>query len=450
MGIFGQRMRIEASQLNQKKRDNKKPKAKEKNIRFHDPKSALKMISDGIKQLEEELSRQETVSEKDLKTLSQKIREQFNILFQTEVQTLRENLNNLVGSVLNDINQPELTRALLHNEAFEPADVIKVDDRVFFLSNVIQTKIGETYRNHIILYTPDKQNNIIPRLVYISKSAGGPRSTPKFIPGSGYSKGKEIDYKQETKLNPEILSAVEKIIEDTDNYQKDDDGKTLISFSEPALDKLKKRDKKKILTYDGEVKESTLSSIFKVAQLKEKNLEKMVISQNNEPNYNEENAKEEWNLFVKSLQDLKIPNADAPDFSKPSKKYTMRHFVLGECSVQVFEKNGIEWHLAYDQDGRVWIERIRDASSKVNSYGTDDKVIDGGILTMKPLEYRNQIPKYLADKEPPLDSDRLTDKEKDPQNPLSYVDISESILSKISIIADFKVKNPDYSKKFTM
>jgi len=48
------------------------------------------------------------------------------------------------------------------------------------------------------------------------------------------------------------------------------------------------------------------------------------------------------------------------------------------------------WTMAEDGTGRVWIQSIRFADAKPNSYGVYNEVIDSGILTSKPLEYSDQ------------------------------------------------------------
>lgn len=57
----------------------------------------------------------------------------------------------------------------------------------------------------------------------------------------------------------------------------------------------------------------------------------------------------------------------------------------------------IEWVMAYDREGRVWIERIAFLDREVNSYGVMPEVIDSGCLTSKPYDYSEQTSKKDGD-----------------------------------------------------
>ena len=50
----------------------------------------------------------------------------------------------------------------------------------------------------------------------------------------------------------------------------------------------------------------------------------------------------------------------------------------------------IHWYMNNDNSGRIWIEKIVFADAAANSYGTPSQVIDSGLLTNKPLEYKVQ------------------------------------------------------------
>jgi hypothetical protein len=84
-------------------------------------------------------------------------------------------------------------------------------------------------------------------------------------------------------------------------------------------------------------------------------------------------------------------NTVMPDFKKPTHTEIMQHPQLGPVTVEVFHNNGLDWHMASDKQGRVWIDRIRFSGSDVTPYGTDAMMAYSGILTTKPLEYKRQV-----------------------------------------------------------
>lgn len=84
-----------------------------------------------------------------------------------------------------------------------------------------------------------------------------------------------------------------------------------------------------------------------------------------------------------------------PDFSQPPNVMeTTRHPILGNIIRETFEKsvNGVvyEWQMARDQNGRVWIDRIRFAKAEPTAYGTDRQMVYSGLLTSKPVDYKHQ------------------------------------------------------------
>ncbi|MDN5275965.1 MAG: hypothetical protein JWN33_614 [Candidatus Saccharibacteria bacterium] len=92
------------------------------------------------------------------------------------------------------------------------------------------------------------------------------------------------------------------------------------------------------------------------------------------------------------LADMLLPSGFEPDFQEgPDRRYAIKHTLLGKSGVDVYpvtyRGKSIEWHVAHDQDGRVWLERLKFSTSDVTSYGTDADVILAGALNAKPLDY---------------------------------------------------------------
>jgi len=83
-----------------------------------------------------------------------------------------------------------------------------------------------------------------------------------------------------------------------------------------------------------------------------------------------------------------------PDFRHPIEVTRANHPVLGSYTIESYVKNTngrlVEWHIARDQAGRVWIDRIRNADSPPTPYGTDRNLLYSGVLTSKPLDYKQQ------------------------------------------------------------
>jgi hypothetical protein len=98
--------------------------------------------------------------------------------------------------------------------------------------------------------------------------------------------------------------------------------------------------------------------------------------------------------YVKDLNKL-LRKADVvPDFSTPIRTETDEHPTLGNINKEVYAKTiggrTYEWCMASDSKGRVWIDRIRLGDTTPNAYGTDSEMVFSGILTSKPIDYRNQ------------------------------------------------------------
>jgi hypothetical protein len=84
-----------------------------------------------------------------------------------------------------------------------------------------------------------------------------------------------------------------------------------------------------------------------------------------------------------------------PDFSEPVSTSYDKHPVLGDVAHEIYDVvvdgRPVEWHMAYDQEGRVWIDRIRYGDTLPTPYGTDKDVIYSGLLTSKPIDYDEQV-----------------------------------------------------------
>ena len=85
-----------------------------------------------------------------------------------------------------------------------------------------------------------------------------------------------------------------------------------------------------------------------------------------------------------------------PDFGKEQAgSYSFNHTLLGRTEVNVYmgvlDGRAVEWHMAHDSKGRVWIDRISYQDSEISNYGINSEILDSGILTNKPLEYESSL-----------------------------------------------------------
>lgn len=282
------------------------------------------------------------------------------------------------------IGDSAVSHELIKNHEFQVGGVwYKVTGKANGLRDVISvSSIDET----------GKQRNFA---VYNSLSEGNLRVTQglaKYGEGgkkSAYLKGSELSrantysqYTQETQLNPEFAEKLKLASEGLDNdahvpiFEVDQD----IEPSQDFADQLK------TWTFpDGQLAGYLLK--VKAGGLSKDQLEHDLGQGANLDDY------------VNNLNGL-LARADViPDFnSQPTKVTTSVHPKLGQVVGEVYERGGIEWHIAAAQGGQVWIDRIRIKGTEATAYGTDKNLIFSGILTSKPMDYSKQVdavdPKY--------------------------------------------------------
>lgn len=324
-----------------------------------------------------------------------------------------------------------------------PTSSVEINGVTYYFSDVSRANNTKTLsdkendRSLVVMYTKTQPNGLlIPRLLYKSRSAGNWRVAPEMLYHFRFftlkfSKGNGFSYTQETKPDLKIVSHLENLqlkpekeISEreyrnilyhftTDNLQEnhikmfkdesneyDDLGKLevfkdcapgqcfrcdpVICWKEQKGDNAKSCDsfmtpfQKKYFKKDGPSASGCGTSGSSFSSFIESHI-------------NKEFESEKLKGFM-------------PDFHHPVQSYQMTHTLLSKVDkegraeadihVQVFEGTlhgrKVEWHMATDPVGRVWIDRIRFADGKLNSFGTDVEVINTGILTNKPLEYTKQ------------------------------------------------------------
>ncbi|MFZ9595601.1 MAG: hypothetical protein ACO3A2_05930 [Bdellovibrionia bacterium] len=370
-----------------------------------------------------------------------------------------------ITAKLKDQNQSFILNELmkLNLTQLDPKDKIIIGNRTFYTTGILEG----SQRPHVILYTEiehEGQKLFVPRLFYKSRSDGGWRSCPQ-ITEHGYSKGNKIHYTQETKPHQDIIHALQKLetrpkerlTEDQENevyshfYWPDPNSKNELHPFRRNSNHFKEESKNQA--------ESQLLKIFQectpgdcfecdlaqdYAKATSNPLGRSLLTQatdlmcarifsNSTFKSIEDQPKKNFTHYIETLNQRFNDEAIQgfiPNFNQaPDRTYRFDHSLLGETTVQVFHSslNGkpLEWHMAKDQEGRVWIERIRNPQNRINSYGTDEQVLDSGILTNKPLEYTSQARALLLGSE-------KREFSKDPD----YVDITP-ILSQLLPIRQF-------------
>jgi hypothetical protein len=259
------------------------------------------------------------------------------------------------------------------------------------------------------LRSTDKDGKTRNFAIYRSLSEGGLRVTQGRDRKGRYMKGGINDvnwqYTQDTQLHPEFAEKLQRVLEtvpvlpvqDSDILNIDDGAayaasmdfgaeRTVVGFGDKTLDDLLKKVPAGYLT------KSAISSRLGVR---------------------EDQATQSLESYVTQLNGALINGDVIPDFKSPVRSEVDEHPILGTVQREVYEQKGVEWYMAKDLDGRVWVDRIRYARSEPTAYGTDAQMIFSGLLTSKPIEHPTQTD-ALAEAMRPMSSDSV-----------SYDDISQ-------------------------
>jgi hypothetical protein len=243
---------------------------------------------------------------------------------------------------------------------------------IFNLSNVVREPNGG--REFCVGYVTDEDQDVTPRLYYRSQSEGEWRITPVIEPGGRFSKGEKFEsgYVRETRLIDSLRSVLEEkaktgveVPKDTSRWMRD-------HFKQQALGK---RGYERYL-------DTADAAAAKFPEM----FMKFKPGHGFETGPAEPPAREQ-------LAQLEVPERYAPDFSKPLEIIKSQHPILGEVTTEsVCDNSGsLAWRFSYDGAGRVWVSGVSDVKELANSYGTDEKVVLGGVLDNKPLEYDTQV-----------------------------------------------------------
>jgi len=265
---------------------------------------------------------------------------------------------------------------LLHEwNGLEPQVGLEVDGRKMAFSQVMNNgkykfSVGYTRIGY----------EVFPRLFYKSHSDGGWRVTPgMYTDDSSYSKGdfhmpEYGQYVQATKPTEDVTAILAQL-------EKQESHITVPASRELRQNFLLSR---RIVEHDASIEDEV-----KLTEVRGRGLDAFLSGKGfRDPENVEENR---W-----EIEHQELPRGFKPDFSRePVKKYAMQHTLLGECKVDVYpaqyQGRIVDWHVAHDGAGRIWVDRIVPRDAKMTSYGTSSEVIIAGILSSKPIDYTSQV-----------------------------------------------------------
>ena len=241
--------------------------------------------------------------------------------------------------------------------------------------------------------------------------------------GSGTSSA-YAQYTQDTQLHPEMLRAVEERINANSDsgFEPVADNRAVRLLEGGALkaaqEDFKQRSRSTRL---GGGKLFALLSAVRPGEFSAQQIERSLGD-------TQFGGERQWDRYIEAVNEQLVQDGVLPDFSDRMgvvASHSFNHPQFGQTEVEVFEKNGVEWHMARSTDNprAVWIERIRSKDAKPTVYGTDDVVPYSGFLTSKPLEYTQSTSGI-----PPEDRRRVQGTD--------YEDIT-SLLGKLKPISDY-------------
>ena len=94
-------------------------------------------------------------------------------------------------------------------------------------------------------------------------------------------------------------------------------------------------------------------------------------------------------------QQVQIPEAQRPDFSRPPRlTYQTDTAVAGRVDAEVFtSRDGtLDYTIFRDAEGHAWVANVGEAGADINSHGVRTQSVDPGELTTPRWEYHEQIP----------------------------------------------------------
>lgn len=316
-----------------------------------------------------------------------------------DIEKRKEELSN---EIKGDLKEGEVTdeyvKKMLESEYdLKPIHKATIDGRTFYFTKV--SNDGD--RQDALVYT-QQNGKFVPRLFYRSKSAGVWRATPYVENDDRYRKGgaHENDmikwhYVQTTRPVDEMTSILESIAKNSSMVSregwvmKDFMKEESIPHEAISFDEETKVFNEEMYTPPHKIAEFVRFRPSSYSQLEggsgefaiyEKEFGRKVSSLSE--------VFEGWNEDFFNSTEMQ---GFMPDFSNPAEEFSATHTLLGDVTMRRFKTfwqgKPIEWIMANDHEGRIWIDNIALSESSTNSYGIRSEFINAGALTNKPLEY---------------------------------------------------------------
>jgi hypothetical protein len=308
-----------------------------------------------------------------------------------QFRPLADNDKLVLAGAEGDPKQIELTRQLLQKPEFAPTGVLHIDDKDFYVGKVIRAN----GRDQAIMFVKDAASGkLLPRVFYKSVSDGGWRATPGATkdPEDGkirFRKGEGLHYTQETKPHADITRYLDEAnaVGHAVDYPGDPIKEYFLIDSDlpkPEWD-----------TFSRELRMYNSGGALRQFQKYQPgDLDSEYIPSSTD-------FAEKFRAINCHTQALE---GFVPDFTaEPTATKRVGHTLLGYVNMDSFAAslNGrpIEWTMAYDKHGRVWVDRITFTDVLVNSYGVSSELINSGALTNKPIEYKQLITKLKPERD---------------------------------------------------
>ncbi len=252
----------------------------------------------------------------------------------------------------------------------------------------------ESRGNPLVFESTDETGKRVNYFVYTSNSEGGLRVSQGIEKeGSRFMKGPELSrfaqYTQDTQLHPDFEEFYTEVKEATAAGVQMIDPEDLL-FDEATTDAMLKDFESEVQVYGtGYAELDGMLRKVKAGMLSSGDLQAAFQT-------NEAGIPAALDTYVTSLNSKLEESGIMPNFESRPKSSTVReHPILGSFTTDVYESqmpNGVvlEWHMAEDTQGRVWVDRIRLEDSTPTAHGTDAQMLYSGILTSKPIDYDNQ------------------------------------------------------------
>ncbi len=313
-----------------------------------------------------------------------------------------------VEEVLRDPRTPAEVITALQEKEFQPIDVVEIEGYRIFMSPVIRGGSRDT----VIGYVFNNEGVAQLRLYYQSRSDGGWRLN---APDNHQSLSKGIvhqqygyrHYSRECKPHEDLVGKLEQLAIHRSPY----------GYDKQQVCRGQYKNQHNLQQYMQETTEPYYSDGPRLpvdfpARYGTLNAGEKTVFLGNKVMRGQIYAGEKYTFPIEDIHSIEYPSDFIPDFSRdPIRTYYQSHTIFssedteGRLSrdvrievyestivVQEEEKDKLYWHMATSPQGKVWVEKIVPESSKVNSYGTYNRVIDFGILDLKPVDYWDQVP----------------------------------------------------------